>query len=450
MDRRKLLRLALAGLSSASLQRLSFAESRDTVRPNIILVMSDDQGWGDTGYNGHPVLQTPHLDAMARTGLLFERFYSGAPVCSPTRGSCITGRHPFRYGIFGANAANGPFEPSKYPLPDQEVTLAEVLKRHGYTTGHFGKWHLGDLTGSQTCTPSQNGFDEWFSTVRKVSTVDPEGYVENGKEIKTPLMGDDSKIIMDRAEPFIRKSIAQNNPFFAVVWFHTPHLPVYATPDYQALYADHTERESHYWGAITAMDAQIGRLRSMLDDLNISGNTMLWFCSDNGPTHVQNGPGSTGGLRGSKGQLFEGGIRVPGILVWPDKIKSPRTTPIPCSTSDYFPTIIDYLSETKTAPQPLDGISLRPLIEGGTTKRGKFIGFEHREGAALIGDRYKLIANIESDQLSTPMLFDIIADPNESKDIASENTDTVRSMMEYLRAWQASCTESRNGKDYGS
>ncbi|MEN6605480.1 MAG: sulfatase-like hydrolase/transferase, partial [Bryobacteraceae bacterium] len=134
--------------------------------------MADDQGWGDAGYNGHRILKTPCLDEMASAAVRFDRFYSGAPVCSPTRGSCLTGRHPYRYGIFFANAG-GPGQASDYTLPEREITLAEVLGPLGYRTGHFGKWHLGDFEGPRKASPSDAGFHEWFSTVRKVPTVDP-------------------------------------------------------------------------------------------------------------------------------------------------------------------------------------------------------------------------------------------------------------------------------------
>ena len=166
--------------------------------PNIILAMADGQCWGDTSYNGHPRLKTPNLDDMARRGIRFDRFYSGAPVCSPTRGSCLTGRHPYRYGIFSANADSGTDAPSKYALPSREVTVAEALKPLGYTSGHFGKWHLGDFTGEKRSAPTDNGFDEFFSTTRKVPTLDPNGYWTKDGRILGALRGDDSELLMTR------------------------------------------------------------------------------------------------------------------------------------------------------------------------------------------------------------------------------------------------------------
>ena len=445
-------------------------------KPNVILCMTDDQGWGDTGYNGHPFLKTPHLDQMAAEGIRFERWYAGDSVCSPTRGSCLTGRHPYRYGIFFANTG--------HMLP-QEVTLAEVLKTLGYDTGHFGKWHLGTLTTTvrdsnrgkpgntkEYSPPWKNGFDICFSTEAKVPTYNPmknpgteEPYGtsywnQQGERVTDNLDGDDSRIIMDRALPFIRQAAEAQKPFFAVIWFHTPHLPVVAGPQHRAMYANVAEADPDFHGCITAMDEQMGRLRKELAELQISEDTMLWFCADNGPEgKVGKGPGSTGGLRGRKRSLFEGGVRVPGLLVWPGKIKTPRIVTAPCCTSDYFPTVLAALGfEQKGLPEPLDGISLLPLIEGRVRERSCPIGFESRKQVALIGDRYKLIQNGD-DCGPAPagaakvgknafMLFDITNDPGETRDLADAQPQLVASMAETLARWRESCRASLKGADY--
>lgn len=448
LPRRDWLRLCGLGLSAPFLRPFAWSAEGVTPRPNIVLMMADDQGWGDTGYNGHPVLKTPHLDTMAREGIRFERFYSGAPVCSPTRGSCLTGRHPFRYGIFGANSGEGD-APSKFTLPREEITLAEVLQAHGYTTGHFGKWHLGDLVHGNLCTPAQNGFDEWFSTVRKVATVDPQGYVRNGVVVKEALEGDDCRIIMDRVEPFIRHAVSERKPFFAVIWFHSAHNPVLATKEYRERYVDCTEAEQHYWGTISAMDDQIGRLRALLRELSQTESTMLWYCSDNGPAQlVDGGPGITKGLRGKKGQLFEGGVRVPGILVWPDQFREAKTITVPCSTSDYYPTVLDYLKIPVEKQPVLDGVSLRPVLEERSDDRPAPIAFEHQKKTALIDNRYKLIADVEDDRLTNPMLFDVVNDPAETRDLVDERPEITKAMLEQLKSWRQSCAESLRGDDY--
>jgi len=442
------------------------------MHPNIILIMADDLGWGDTGYNGHPRLKTPNLDRLSREGLRFDRFYAAAPVCSPTRGSCLTGRHPFRYGVFSANVGH---------LPAQEICLAEVLKDQGYMTGHFGKWHLGTLSPDYSgkgprrqprknySTPGMNGFTEWFSTEFAVATWDPYDpkhshlrkgmpydtralYWHNGVNITKPLRGCDSKIIMDRVIPFVQKAVAEGKPFFAVIWFHAPHEPVIGGPPYLELYKNLPEGKRHYYAVVTAMDDQIGRLRRVLEKLNAWHNTMLWFCSDNGP-EGNPGPrgrsqGSAGPFRGRKRSLYEGGIRVPGILVWPERIKEPRRTDIPCVTSDYLPTVLDVLGLPLPEDRAYDGVSLLPLIQGRMKKRPKPIGFQHGVQAAWSDNRYKLVHNrrtrrLRSDNGKTPVseweLYDLVADPGETKNIAALKPGITASMRAALEKWRASC-----------
>ena len=452
-----------AGLPAASCARPSSARAASPPdRPNVILAMTDDQGWGDTGYNGHKVLKTPALDAMARSGLRFNRFYSGAPVCSPTRGSAVTGRHPYRYGIFFANVGH---------MRPEEITLAEALKTQGYATGHFGKWHLGTLTKTQKesnrggprgvahySPPWDNGFDVCFSTEAKVPTWNPmlrpgaeapyaaSYWTGPGQKAAENLEGDESRVIMDRAIPFIRDAARRRKPFLAIVWFHTPHEPVVAGPKHLAMYQGvSNQKQRHYCGCLTAMDEQMGRLRKELRDLGIAENTMFWFCADNGPEH-KTGPGSTGGLRGRKRSLFEGGVRVPGLLQWPARITKPRTTEVPCSTCDYFPTVLDPLGfKMKGQPEPLDGGSLLPLIEGKMTERPHPLGFESSGQIALIDNRYKLISQNKG---KTWMLFDLVADRSERKDLAAEKPEIVEKMKATLNAWRVSCKDSLAGKDY--
>lgn len=437
----------------------------DAPRPNIILMMADDLGYGDTGYQGHPLLHTPHLDEMAAAGLRFDRFYASSPVCSPTRGSCLTGRHPYRYGIVGANRGH---------LPARERNLAEILGAEGYRTGHFGKWHLGTLTregrdsnrgGDRNlehyAPPWEHGFEVCFSTEAKVPTRDPmvtPDKLAGGVGNKTPgdpygtaywtgpeqretenLAGDDSRIIMDRVVPFLQDSVAADRPFFAVVWFHAPHLPVVAGPQDLALYPDLEEKTRHYYGCITAMDRQIGRLRQALTELGVRDDTLLWFASDNGPEGKEGqGPGASGGLRGRKRSLYEGGIRVPGLLEWPAVIPAGRTVEAPVCTSDYLATILDLLGGE--SERPLDGVSLVPWIEGGDGPRSRPIGFEAGNQVALIGDRYKLV-RVGQDR--PYQLFDLIDDPAEQADLAAEQPERVEAMIEHLTAWRASCEQSR-------
>jgi len=419
-------------------------------RPNIILAMADDQGWGDTSYNGHHILKTPNLDAMALAGIRFDRFYSGAPVCSPTRGSALTGRHPFRYGIFFANADTGADDPSKYPLPAREQTLPEFLKPLGYTSGHFGKWHLGDFSGPKQSAPTDNGFDEFFSTTRKVSTVNPEAYwTQNGKVPAADLEGDDSRILMDAAVAFIERAAQRRQPFLAVIWFHAPHEPVKATERHRAPYTQYPGKTEHYYGAIASLDEQMGRLRETLRHLRIEQNTMFWYASDNGPegdSLSRLSPGTAGPFRGRKRSLFEGGIRVPALLEWPARFPSPKVIGAAASTSDYLPTILAALKQP--LPKELDGINLLPILEGKQKLRQSPLAFETindtrgSQKLCWIEDRWKLLSNLDGGE---EMLFDHDSDPGETNNLAAGQPQRVAALRAKLEKWRASCTRSRQG-----
>ena len=426
-------------------------------RPNVILCMADDMGWGDTGYNGHPEIRTPHLDQMSADGLRFDRFYSAAPVCSPTRGSCLTGRHPYRLGIPYANAGH---------LEENELTIAEILRDLGYRTGHFGKWHLGTLTktirdGRRGGTkkgmphyspPWDNGFDVCFSTEAQMPTWNPMAkQAVAGKFWTGPnryatdnVDGDASRVVMDRAIEMVESSQSAGRPFFAVIWFHTPHSPVVAGPKHRQLYAELSDDKQHYYGCLTAMDEQIGRLRRRLSELGVDRNTMLWFCSDNGPAAKGGGPGKSaggrqqgrsGGLRGRKGSLHEGGVRVPGLLVWPDVITQPRVIAAPCVTSDYLPTILGFIAPDSDAlkNRPIDGLSLKRIIQGASALRGSPIGFESRKQLAWSGDQYKLYS---SDTGRSFQLYDLLADRAEATDISASKPLVAKRMAGELQAWR--------------
>ncbi|MEM7477612.1 MAG: sulfatase-like hydrolase/transferase [Planctomycetota bacterium] len=444
-------------------------------RPNIVLVMCDDLGWGDVGFNGGTTIKTPHLDEMAKHSLQFNRFYAQAPVCSPTRGSCLTGRHPYRYGIPTANSGH---------MKKEELTLAELLKKLGYATGHFGKWHLGTLTTTvqdanrggprnkkNYSPPQDNGFDVCFSTESKVPTFDPmikpkgakagghwdaitdksqaETYGtyywnEQGEQVQDNLEGDDSKLIMDRASRFIEAAAAADRPFFVVVWFHTPHLPVVADAEHRAMYPDaESVLAANYYGCVTAMDEQIGRLRETLKKVEAHQNTLVTFCSDNGPEGKDTAPGSAAHFRGRKRSLYEGGVRVPGLIEWPAKIE-PGVTDFPAVTSDYLPTILDHVGAVIDDDRPIDGISLKSVFLGQQMERARPIGFQSAKQQALSGDRYK----IYRDGKAKWELYDLLKDPSESKDIAGQHPEVVARMGSYFESWKKSCSQSNEGLDY--
>ncbi|HVJ67991.1 MAG TPA: sulfatase-like hydrolase/transferase, partial [Caulifigura sp.] len=432
-----------------------------TSRPNVMLIMADDQGFGDTSYNGHPELKTPNLDALASSGLRLNRFYTAHCNCSPTRASIMTGRNPNRMGTFSPGA----------PIRAQELTVAKVLKSAGYTTGHFGKWHLNGKNGDKNTkdipgrailtddplSPGKMGFDEWVSA-DNFFDLDP---VLGRKGVPEKFHGDSSDVVTDEALKFVRSQSERKQPFLAVVWFGSPHVPHEALPADKAAYSSLPEAEQNYYGEITAVDRNVGRLRSALRDSGVADNTLLWYCSDNGG---HEGPKSTGFLRGEKGTLWEGGLRVPAVVEWPARIARPSVSELPCSTLDMYPTILAATGAVAhDQVRPLDGVSLLPLFDGKMTDRNKPIPFWNHAGrpsghAALLDWPYKLHANpaVRRNQrnqqagepLPAVMLFDVAKDPKETTDLAAQQPERVARMTAALDAWKASVENSLAGGDY--
>ncbi len=447
-------------------------------RPNIILAMADDQGYGDVGYYGHPVLKTPVLDEMSRSGLRFDHFYAAHPVCSPTRASVMTGRHPNRMACFSWG----------HTLRPEEITIAEALRQSGYATGHFGKWHLGSCHPEDEVSPGKSGFEQWVSS--------PNFYennpllAKNGRVIETE--GESSMVTVESALEFIRDQVKQEKPFLAVIWFGNPHTPHQALPHLRELYPDSTPAEQNYYGEITGIDRAMGHLRKELDALGIREDTLLWYTSDNGPQGRS--PGSSGGLRGAKASLWEGGIRVPGIIEWPRKIRQARVTQVPAITSDIFPTVLAAAGVQRESTRPLDGIDLMPLIEGEVQQREQPLGFwvyqaagirtpsrelllAQRQGAdetgRVIPERteaslmkttfredelpghaawrdgsWKLHRIPRRNGMVSWELYHLDEDPAESQDLSQQHPERVAAMGEQLAAWQRSVIRSLNGDDY--
>ena len=436
--------LASRALCAAALITQAYAAEL-THRPNIILCMTDDQGWGDVSYNGLKHIQTPNLDAMAAAGLRFDRFYSAHPSCSPTRASVMTGRHPFRDGTFWPGM----------PLRKQEMTLAQAVKRAGYATGHFGKWHLSGgqpgmgraLPASDPLHPGNFGFDEWFTVSNWFDT--DWTFSRNGSPVK--VSGDGSDAIVAEALTFIEKKVTTNTPFFTVIWFGSPHIPLAPTAADLAAAGG-----SPYYGEMVGVDRSMGTLRKTLRKLGIADNTMVWFNSDNGAwineKAAPDSNGSNGILRGGKGQLWEGGIRVPGIIEWPAHIKTPAITQVPACTSDIYPTIVELLKiDIPNQIQPLDGVSLVPLLDGKMKVRPSPIGFwTHDQGsldaspAAWSDNQYKLHKR-GPDKYE---LYDLTADISEKSNLAATHPDIVTRMKSELESWQKSVQRSNRGEDY--
>ncbi len=468
------------------------------VPPNIILLMADDLGYGDTGFTGNGTVLTPHLDRLSERGVRLDRFYSAAPVCTPTRASCLTGRHPFRMNMPWAFQG---------VLPREEITIGEALQARGYATGHFGKWHVGQLTKTikqtyasveqsalQHAPPWEHGFDECFSCVNTEPTFNPYyltcgefgtdgyrmvmdrpvargqrdgGFVWRDRFWTGPgqchdewLEGPLPEILVDRAVDFMHRARSDGKPFLTLLWFSTPHTPVVAGPEHRALYPDLPIEEQHWFGAISAMDEQVGRLMDELDVLGIADSTIVMFCSDNGPTWVHD-HGQTGGLRGRKGSLHEGGIRVPAFVHWPDGLGGARTVSTPLSTSDLLPTMLA-AAGAALPDRPIDGRDVLAILRGEATTLDRGIGFQSPKlnstsqdtkswadigglQLAWIEDRYKLVS---MDGGSVWELYDLREDRAEAHDVAGEHPRRVESMRAALMDWRESCARSAAGEDY--
>ena len=410
----------------------------DKSMPNIILLMTDDQGWGQTGYYNHPVLKTPNLDAMAENGLRLDRFYAGAPVCSPTRATVLTGRGHNRSGV----PTHG------HALRLQELTIAQALKSAGYATGHFGKWHLNALRGpgvpifkEDPHGPAAFGFDRWVS-VTNFFDVDP--LMSDQGEFKE-FKGTSSEVIVSEALQFIRTSVDSAQPFFVLIWDGSPHSPWVANDGDSAPFSHLDPESMAHYGELAAFDRSVGTLRETLRELDVAENTLIWYCSDNGGLpRIE--PSTTGGLKGFKASVWEGGLRVPSIIEWPAEIEA-RISDYPASTMDIFPTLADILGLPPSVMlEPVDGISIKALFERDILEREASIPFRFRDQGALIDNRYKLVAT--SIEELTFELYDLEQDPEESADISMIQADIFNEMKSAFLEWNASVNASILGKDY--
>ncbi len=497
-----LLRVVSPGLAILCAFVLATASVRAAERPNVVLLMGDDHGWDETGYNGHPYLKTPVLDQMAASGLRLDRFYSGGSSCSPTRGTVMTGRHHNRYGTFNPG----------YSIRPEEITIAKILRSAGYACGHFGKWHLGPVKAASPTNPGAMGFDEWFS---HDNFFELNPYFSRNGGPPEQFKGESSEIVVAEAIRYIDRAKQQQRPFFVVIWFGSPHEPYSGLPKDLALY-DHlpasfgtrrvklTSNETgrtverlqrevlrERFAEITAMDRAIGQLRTHLGNTGLRPNTLLWYCGDNGTPQEAN---ATVPFRAEKGHIYEGGIRVAGVIEWPAQITRPRISDVNTVTSDILPTLCE-LAGQPLPKRPLDGISLKPIIDGKMTARPGPLGFwnglargekgkpyidpELQKGTtplvklagdgrptrnfqnyhypkieeedfggarAMLDNRYKLV--IDGGRGTGKELFDLRNDPAEKKNIIQTQPAVAAKLEQQLRAWQQSVLQSLTEADY--
>lgn len=355
-------------------------------RPNVVTLLVDDLGYRDLGCYGGPV-KTPVLDGLAAGGVRFTDFHSGAPVCSPSRATFLTGRNHIRAGVYSVLSE----QRHRMHLLRSETTLAEVLKNDGYATAHFGKWHLGmPVNGRDNPTPADHGFDYWFGLVNGAhpSHKDPTNFLRNGKPVG-PMRGYSCQIVVDEAIAWLDEKRDADEPFFLNLWFNEPHAVIAAPDEIVSRYGDLNDQAAIYNGTIDNTDRAIGRLVARLKELGELDNTIISYSSDNGSYRQDR----CGALRGKKGSHFEGGHRVPGIFYWQRGIPGGRVEDEPVGAVDLLPTICGLLGINKPDGVHLDGSDLTSLLTGtGTFERRQPLFWMNGSTMALrIGD-YTLLA----------------------------------------------------------
>jgi arylsulfatase A-like enzyme len=414
--------------------------------PNLILILCDDLGYGDLGCYGNRVIQTPHLDGMAARGTRFTQFYVTSPVCSPTRAGIMTGHYPQRYGIHGADL---PERTVRYFVPESAVTIAEVLQRAGYYTAHIGKWHLGEPP--HTAAPRKHGFHHFFGSFggrpsspwsRYARSMDPEIIVNEERPVVHK--GHVTDILANEAVRVIRERAGAGQPFFMNVWHNAPHEPLAPLPHQRKLYRFWSSAEQTYFQTVTDMDAGVGRILAALEEARIEQNTLVVFTSDNGP-EVHSYPysaGSAGPLKGMKTQLWEGGIRVPGIALWPGRIPAGGVSTSVASTLDLFPAFCAAAGLRPPQGLKLDSdINLLTLARPGAAAGERSLFFEYhwpQRGVAaslplaMRRGRWKLFADHNFQRME---LYDLVEDVGEQNNIAEKNAKVVSALLPELQRW---------------
>jgi arylsulfatase A-like enzyme len=414
-------------------------------RPNIVVIYCDDLGYGDLGCYGNRIIRTPNLDRLAARGTRFTQFYTTSPVCSPSRAALMTGHYPQRYGIHHADL---PESLPRYPLPASAVTIAEVLRGAGYATYHIGKWHLGEPP--DTVEPRKQGFDYFFGCFggrpsspwgKYARSMNPEIIVNENRPV---VYEGHVTAIQTRAALDVLDKTPRDRPFFLNLWYNAPHEPLAPLPHQDQLYRDWSAEEQTYFQTVTDMDEGAGQVLSKLEAIGAADNTLVLFASDNGPEahRFRYSRGSAGPLKGMKTQLWEGGIRVPGILCWPGRVPAGRTSDALTSILDCFPTFCAAAGVSIPPGLRLDGgLDLLAAAGGKLSTASRALYFEYhfpQRGVAaslpmaIRRGRWKLFAD---HALTRVELYDLEADLGESRDVAAESPAVVRELREALRAW---------------
>jgi arylsulfatase A len=425
-------------------------------RPNFVIVLCDDLGYGDLRCYGNQELQTPHIDRFASEGLRLTSCYAAHPNCSPSRTGLLTGRTPTRVGIHNWIPMLSPMH-----VPTSEITIATLLRDAGYDTALSGKWHLNgrfNLTGQPQ--PNDHGFNHWFATQNNClpDHKNPYNFVRNGIPLG-PLQGYAADLVAAESVYWLREVRDKLKPFFLFVSFHEPHEPIATHPKYEKLYPSEDPSYAPHHGNITQMDAAFGTLMSALDDLQLLDNTLVFFTSDNGPARTGFHPhGFAGPLRDKKGYIADGGIRVPGIIRWPGKTKPGSQSDTPIIGTDILPTFCEIAGVSVPADRDLDGCSILPLFDGQTIERTTplYWHFYAASGAQQVAIRmgdWKLSAEMDASRvrdragihpedqqaiksagLGKMELYNLTEDIGETTDLKSSEPARTNQMRKILEA----------------
>lgn len=461
-------------------------------RPNFVVILADDLGWGDLACQGHPHIRTPQLDRLARQGIRFTSCYAAAPVCSPSRVGLLTGRNPVRVGVYDwipaaqDSKAAGPARPPLVHLRREEVTLPQLLRQAGYATALCGKWHCNSrFNHPDQPQPDAAGFDHWFATQNNAqpSHRNPTNYVRNGQPVG-PLTGYSCHLAAQEAIQWLETQRARRpeQPFFLYVAFHEPHEPVTSPPELVAAYRDKARNtnEAEYFANVENLDAAVGRLLEALDRLGLARDTVVFFSSDNGPetllryASARRSYGSPGPLRGMKLWTTEGGLRVPGILRWPAQVQPGQVCDEPISFVDLLPTLAG-LAGAKIPPGlKLDGADIAPVFRGAPVRRAEplvwvYFNAINPERVALRDGPWKLLAKLDGGQLpklavvternaarvrqaklTDFSLYRLTDDPAESRDLSAQEPEKLKDLSTKLEALYRELTGSMHVWPVGS
>lgn len=441
--------LACAALSSLLLTA-STSQAASAQRPNFVVVLCDDLGYGDLGCFGSPVIRTPNIDRFRQQSLKLNACYATA-CCSPSRASLLTGRMPYRCGIYDWIAEGSPVN-----LPRSEITIATLLRSAGYATCHVGKWHCnGRMDDPRQTTPGDHGFEHWFSTqnIAEPTHHNPVNFYRDGKPVG-PLKGYAADLVAEEAIGWLAK-VPRQTPFCLFVWFHEPHEFIATAPEYQRLYpnADKPER-AEYYGNVTQMDAAFGRVMHALDGLGRTDDTLVLFTSDNGPANRTKHPyGSAGPFRGAKGEVYEGGIRVPGLARFPGRAKAGGESDEPVSVADVLPTFCRLAGVAPPADRVLDGADFSPIFESRPIERTRPLYWQYNRAfsppkVALRSGPWKLLAMLTGPELKPAAgqrpgeleiqrsaeldrfeLYNLADDPGETIELSARYPDQLARMI---------------------